>query len=250
MKKAIFSLAFVGLVLAAPALAATTMLISPASVAVTAGESFSVAVSVNPGEVKNYTVKLAMEYPADVLEATSFTFGSGWMALPQAGYDLIDNGSGTLIKTAGYPGGLSSAASFGTVVFKAKQTGSAAIEVTANSLALDAQNQNAVDGLPVRTLVSVTAPTVISEEETQETFSETEALPEEEAEVEEPTTGSGEETPDVSAVQGPNRFLAAVSRVITFGTGNNVLSIIFLFVAGIAVYGVYTLISTRKKKKS
>ena len=233
MKKAIFSLAFVGLVLAAPALAATTMLISPASVAVTAGESFSVAVSVNPGEVKNYTVKLAMEYPADVLEAISFTFGSGWMALPQAGYDLIDNGSGTLIKTAGYPGGLSSAASFGTVVFKAKQTGSAAIEVTANSLALDAQNQNAVDGLPVRTLVSVTAPTVISEEETQETFS-----------------GSGEETPDVSAVQGPNRFLAAVSRVITFGTGNNVLSIIFLFVAGIAVYGVYTLISTRKKKKS
>ena len=249
MKKAIFSLAFVGLVLAAPALAATTMLISPASVAVTAGESFSVAVSVNPGEVKNYTVKLAMEYPADVLEAISFTFGSGWMALPQAGYDLIDNGSGTLIKTAGYPGGLSSAASFGTVVFKAKQTGSAAIEVTANSLALDAQNQNAVDGLPVRTLVSVTAPTVISEEETQETFSETEES-REEAEVEEPTTGSGEETPDVSAVQGPNRFLAAVSRVITFGTGNNVLSIIFLFVAGIAVYGVYTLISTRKKKKS
>ena len=249
MKKAIFSLAFVGLVLAAPALAATTMLISPASVAVTAGESFSVAVSVNPGEVKNYTVKLAMEYPADVLEAISFTFGSGWMALPQAGYDLIDNGSGTLIKTAGYPGGLSSAASFGTVVFKAKQTGSAAIEVTANSLALDAQNQNAVDGLPVRTLVSVTAPTVISEEETQETFSETEES-REEAEAEEPTTGSGEETPDVSAVQGPNRFLAAVSRVITFGTGNNVLSIIFLFVAGIAVYGVYTLISTRKKKKS
>ncbi len=248
MKKAIFSLAFIGLVLAAPALAATTMSVLPANVAVTAGESFSVAVSVNPGGVKNYTVKLAMEYPADVLEATSFTFSSGWMALPQAGYDLIDNGSGTLIKTAGYPGGLSSAASFGTVVFRAKQTGSAAIEVTANSLALDAQNQNAVDGLPVRTLVNVTAP-VAQSEGTQETFSKTEALREEEAGVEELTTESEEETPDVSAIQGPNRLLAAVSRVITFGTGNNVLSIIFLFVAGVMVYGIYTLISTRKKKK-
>src|SRR3989344_4711074 len=143
-----------GLLYAAGAFAATVSW-SPASVNVDQGKTVTLTVAIDPKDVKAYTVKLEVKYPADMLEVQAFAFASGWMPLAQPGYDSIDNAGGTLVKTAGYPGGLASPASFGTITFKAKKTGSASVQVTANSLALGSSNQNLMTGLPVAASVSI-----------------------------------------------------------------------------------------------
>ena len=145
-------------VLTTSALAATNVSFSPTSIKVTSGQNFNVVVAVNPQGVNNYTAKIELDYPADILEVKSFSFGSNWMALSQAGYDLIDNTNGVLIKTAGYPGGLSSSATFGTVSFYAKKAGSGIIKVGNGALALDANNQNVISGSS-EVAFTVTAPT-------------------------------------------------------------------------------------------
>ena len=101
---------------------ASTFSLYPTDVNVIAGQTFSVNVAFNPQGVKNYTVKLELKYPANLFEVQSFTFASNWIPLSQAGYDLVDNAGGTLIKSAGYPAGVSSQTTFGTVTFRAKAT--------------------------------------------------------------------------------------------------------------------------------
>ena len=143
------------LMTAASALAATVSFV-PASIEAKNGGHFNAGISVDAQGAKTYTVKIEINYPADALEVESFSFGSGWTALVQPGYDVIDNVHGKLIKTAGYPGGLSSQASFGTIVFKAKKNGHQALRMTTNSLALDAANHNTMTGLPVESSVLIT----------------------------------------------------------------------------------------------
>ena len=140
-----------------PVLAATNILFSPPSITVKQGQTFVLTASINPQDIKNYTVKLELNYPAELLEVKSFTFGNIWMPLSQSGYDSIDNTKGILIKTAGYPGGLSSTASFGTVSFLAKKAGSGTITIGNNSLALDSTNKNVLSGTP-QVSVLITAP--------------------------------------------------------------------------------------------
>ncbi|MFH1230529.1 MAG: cohesin domain-containing protein, partial [Planctomycetota bacterium] len=145
MKKTIFTVLFGGLialVLTAPVLAATTVSLSPASINVVEGRSFNLTVKIDPQGVKNYTAKIELKYLVDLLRVNSFTFGSNWMIVNQPGYDSIDNVNGVLVKTAGYPGGVSSQVTFGTVSFSAKKAGNGVIKMGNNSLALDATNQN------------------------------------------------------------------------------------------------------------
>src|SRR3989344_7692792 len=97
---------------ASPVVAATTASISPNDINVTLGQKFSITISVNPQGTANYAEKLEINYPADILEVKSFTLGSNWIAMAQSGYDSIDNTNGVLIKTAGYPGGLTSLTHF------------------------------------------------------------------------------------------------------------------------------------------
>lgn len=123
-------------------LAASTLSLVPASVNITEGESFSLRVILNPRGVNNYTTKVQLQYPPDLLETKSFTLGNGWMALSQPGYDLTDNTNGLLIKTAGYPGGISKSITFGTIFFLAKKSGEGIIKVGEDSFVLDVANQN------------------------------------------------------------------------------------------------------------
>lgn len=134
-------LAALALSVALPVSAATIQMQAPMG-QVRAGQDFSVVVRIDPQGKPNYTAKVELQYPADTLEVKSFTNASGWMALVQPGYDSIDNSSGMLIKSAGYPGGFSAAQNFGTVVFTAKKTGSVSIGVGANSLVLDENSSN------------------------------------------------------------------------------------------------------------
>ena len=142
--------------LATPALAATTFLLIPSNIDLAKGEDFTLEVIVNSEDIKNYTVKVELEYPSDLLEIKSFTFGSSWMILSQPGYDLIDNENGFLIKTAGYPGGFSEPVTFGTVLFLAKKTGNGIIKVGEDSLVLDVTNKNVL-GLLTEVAVTITA---------------------------------------------------------------------------------------------
>src|SRR3990167_3051132 len=142
----------------AMALAATSVSFTPVNVSVRQGQTFTLMIGVNPQGVKNYTAKTELHYPADLLEVKSFTFAPSWMPLAQPGYDLADNTNGVLIKTAGYPGGISSAATFGTVSFLAKKSGNGTITLNSgNSLALDANSQNVIADASVQTAVAISA---------------------------------------------------------------------------------------------
>jgi len=245
-----------------PVLAATSFSFSPASINTTQGQSFDLAISFDPQGVKNYTVKLELDYPADLLEVKSFSFGNNWMPITQAGYDLIDNINGQLIKTAGYPGGLSSTATFGTISFSAKKDGTGAISVRDNSFAFDATNQNLFSGASQASVV-ITAPApaeipLIPEMPSVETptpkESVTPAPSEKEGEEEiTPPTEEGEEvtTPEeekpAETAEGPS-FLAAIGNVITFGTGNAFIGVIVSIIALLILFFIVRRIRLRKSK--
>ena len=238
MKKTILIITLViigGIILTVPALASTLVSLSPANVSVTSGKRFNITISVNPQGVTNYTEKIELTYPADVLEVRAFNFGGSWMPLAQSGYDLIDNASGKLIKTAGYPGGLSSSAAFGTVSFYAKKTGNAVIKLGSGSLALDANNQNVLSGAPE---ISVTVSAPVS-------------TPAVESTAEQPTTEQPiVEEPIAQQPVGIQQIslIAALGVILTLGTGNLWLGILVgLIILAIIIYISYLL---KKKKNS
>src|SRR4051812_16821823 len=96
----IFSLALGLFALPALASAATTAAFAPATADVSAGRTFNIAISVNPQGTANFAEKVEVDFPADLLEVTSFSFASNWMAMAQPGFDSTDNANGILIKTA------------------------------------------------------------------------------------------------------------------------------------------------------
>jgi len=128
----------VGLFLIAPIASAATLIFSPSTVNVTTGNSFSVQVSIDP-VVKVGAVEVELNYPADLLEVTSFTLDGSWMP---AGDNSINNATGVALKSGGYPGGITTPKVFGTVIFRAKKTGSATVSLGAKSMALNASSAN------------------------------------------------------------------------------------------------------------
>ncbi|MFH1990530.1 MAG: cohesin domain-containing protein [Patescibacteria group bacterium] len=248
MKKILFTLTVVGaIVLATPALAATTVSLSSVSVSVEEGQTFNLTVSVNSQVVKSYMVKLEIKYPADVLEVGSFNFGNNWMQLSQPGYDLIDNTNGILIKTAGYPGGLISQADFGTIVFKVKKSGAGVIQVTENSLALNADNLNVISGLPVGASVTITQ--VISPTPETQIQPKTTIKPIIEVNIVPILPVTQEQTAQpvvVPQTATKNPLIAALGVIITLGTGSVWLGILvgLIILAGL-IYLAYWL-RTRK----
>jgi len=164
MNKKIITIIFaIGLLFGAmPAMAATSFSFSPTTVNVVEGKTFTVSVAANPYGVANYTTKLALSFPADLLEVRSFTMGENWMPLIQPGYNLIDNVNGSLIKTGGYPNpGYSSIVNFGTITFYAKKAGTGTVRVGTGSVSYDATNKNVIGTSPsMVSLVISAVPTV------------------------------------------------------------------------------------------
>ena len=139
-------LVFILLLSSLPVSAATNFGLYPLKISVTEGQTFRLAVNVNPNGQKNYTVKVGLKFPADLVSVSSWTFSGSWQPLSQPGYDSIDNSGGNLIKTAGYPGGINKSVTFGTITFKAKKTGTGIISFTGGSMALDETNANQYGG--------------------------------------------------------------------------------------------------------
>lgn len=150
-----------GLILAlgtASSVQAATLGLSPTTLWVAEGQTVTVTVSADPAGEKLYTVKTVLSYPADLLEAKSFTFSSGLLSLSQPGYDSM--GNGTIIKTAGVSGGFTSARTVGTATFTAKKAGVATIAVQGTSLILDSQSKNKLSGTQGSATVTIAAPQV------------------------------------------------------------------------------------------
>lgn len=154
------SLVMFGIVLfAVSAIAATTASLSPTTVNVTTGQKFTINISVNPQGTPNFAEKVEIIYPAETLEISSFSFASNWMPLTQPGYDSTDNTNGVMIKTAGYPGGITNSTMFGTVSFTVKKSGSGTIKIGNSSLAFEANSQSAITGN--ETVFNVSTPAVV-----------------------------------------------------------------------------------------
>jgi len=245
MKKTILTitLATLGaLVLVMPTLAATTVSFSPASIKVAPGKSFNISVTVNPQGMNNYAEKVVLNYPADTLEVKSFSLGNAWIALTQPDYDLVDNANGVLIKTAGYPAGISSSAVFGTVSFYAKKAGSGTITIGSNSLAFEVSSQSALSGTPVS--FSINAPKVtVPKPGAKQNPVIAPALTE-------PAQPTNEQQPVTQQQSTPSTpLVAAVGGIFTLGTGSTWVGILVgLLILIIIAYLIYTLIQRKKQK--
>lgn len=145
----------------APVLAeAATITLSPSSGSVNTGGNYAVSIYVNPaaGE-KIYTAKAVLIYPATLTSVSGFSFGALWMPLSQPGYDAVDNSSGTLIKTAGYAGGISSPTLLGTITFRALFAGTVTISVDGRSQTLDRSSGNTLTSRGTATVTITPAAT-------------------------------------------------------------------------------------------
>ena len=151
-------LACVGMFALTSPVFASTAILSPADISTNIGQVFNVVVSIDPQGMTDYAEKIQIDYPVNLLEESSFSLGANWMAISQPGYDLTDNNNGTIIKTAGYPGGISSPTIFGIITFHAKNSGNGIIKINGNSTAFDVGNQKTISGNNV--YFNVTTPSI------------------------------------------------------------------------------------------
>lgn len=252
--------------IATPAFAATISL-TPTTISVKKGETVSLSVAVDPQSVKLGLVKVALSFPANLLEATAFTLASTdeWLTPPGAGNSVTDNTNGSLIKTAGYLGGFTTTKNFGTATFRAKADGVATVAVTASSVAYNAQNANALSGTqgssaitvatpkaPVPAPVPTPAPTTPKTITTQPaTEGETAEEPAEEDTVSDEEVLATQEPTDDSSQPASASLLASVGSVVSFGTGSVAVGfLISVIVLALAGYAIYAFMQRPRRKSS
>jgi hypothetical protein len=144
MKK---SLALLIAVFALPFIAsAATFTVSPASGSYTAGDTVTLSIGVNPQGSSIYTAMLDARFSSDTFEVLSFTLSDALLPLKASGYDALNNQNGVLTKTGGYTGGITSSAAFGTVVLRAKKSGTATFTIADSSKLLDSNNADQQSG--------------------------------------------------------------------------------------------------------
>jgi hypothetical protein len=239
------------------ALAASDFTISlPSGTSYNPGQTFTANVIVSPVE-KIYTVGIQLDYPANLMRVESFNFASTWMPLSQEGYDSINNTTGLLIKTAGYPGGITSSKTIGTVTFKALNSGQGTIQLTSDSFALNAQNTNITGNLGISQIVIKTNE-VIPEEQTPEenvtpeeiTQPEEEITPEEITQPEEIISNEEETTvlPQDEILQNDQPSLLLASLEVIQGSAWMTITIIVCLL-GLVVIGIREWESFKNKSK-
>ena len=254
MKKILFISLFSimgAVVLPLSVLAATDFSFSPISIDVEPGDDFTVTISVEP-EQAVYTVKLELDFPAELLEVKSFAFEQGWIPLSQNEYNLVDNENGILIKTAGYPGGLASALEFGTISFLAKEAGEGAISISNNSFALDLENQNILNEELAQLVLKITAPILVPEITPPAEEGIEEVIEEEVIILEEETSEEEEEAVILPKEEEEEKvsFLAAVGNIVSFGTGKAWIAIVVaIIILAILAYLVYYFSRKAYRKK-
>lgn len=224
------------------ALAASVSL-SPTTVSVHAGDTFSVSVTADPASTKLYSVRANVSFDPSLVEVTNFSFASTWISITQPGYDSVDNTNGALIKSAGYPGGFTSATKLGTITFKAIKTGTATISSTNGSLLLDASSKNQISGTQGNVSVSIaSAPTTPVQTVAVATKAKatTVAPAKTKTSTITPIIAIASTTSVASTVIATSSLLAAVDGAITLGTGSPLVSaLLSAVVVLLVIYGLY-----------
>lgn len=119
--------------------------------------TFTVAVVPNGDTV--YSVQGAFVFDTSRLDILSVNYASGWLPLTQAGYDSIDENEGSITKTAGYPGGITTTTQFVTVTARLIAPGVATFESTSATQMLDEDSKNTyVAAAPATLTVRTPAP--------------------------------------------------------------------------------------------
>ncbi len=148
-KYTLLTLAIAGLLIFSgvrSAAAATQLNFLPLQISRNVGQTFDAVIYVTPAaNEKVYSAKVEVDYRPDILEVTHFSYDSKVIALSQPGYDELDNSKGTLIKTAGFPGGITSSTILGTITFRVKAAGTSAVIVGNGSMVLNQSNANIVN---------------------------------------------------------------------------------------------------------
>lgn len=232
-----------------PAIASTSASLSPATMSVTQGENFNIVIAVDPQGAANYAEKIELDYPADMLEVTSFTYANGWTALTSSDYDMTDNAHGVMIKTAGYPKGISSLTTFGTASFSVKKAGSGTIALGSKSVAFEINNQSAITGSSVSFTSSAVqaltpAPSAAlpqgqgqtgvgtQKSNTPQTIQSTQSPSQEITPNQTGGTEASQEQASGANAGQSRSFFASVANVITFGTGNGLIAVGLLLALG------------------
>jgi len=247
-------ISFIALFVAASPVYAATITLTPAAASLKTGQTYTVAVDVDPQGEQLYTVKANISFPVALVEVTNFTIDSAWPLTPPGNF--IDNTGGFLTQTAGFMGGFTTTKRFGTLTMRAKANGEATFAVTSNSAAYNSQSNNMMlsgaQGTFVATIATPEAPQPAQEEDTTPTPTQTTPAPE-------PTEeGSvlGEEAPVVqestSAPQplaSPRSLLASVGSVVTLGTDSPVVGLLVVVaVLALAGYALYAVIQRTRRK--
>lgn len=221
-----------------PALATADFTLSlPEGTSYNVGDTFEANIVISPTE-GIYTAGIYLEYPANLLKVESFSFASTWVPLSQSEYDSIDNTNGLLVKTAGYPGGVNSPVTLGTVTFRVLDSGQATIKFSSGTFALNINNANVVDSLGSSQLTLTAVPSEMVPEE--------EIAPEEEVAPEEEIVGEEEEKL-VEEKKPFGEILATEGLAVAMGVLPLNLKLI-LIIIGIIIIGLIILRLIRRRK--
>lgn len=125
---------------------AASLGVSKESFSLNKGDKFQLQISIDPEDSSNYTAKIRVDFPSNILSVSSFSMDRNWLVLPVKEYDEINNPKGYLVKTGGFPQGFRNKTIFGTINFEAKESGSGTITIGKESLVLDANNKNVLEG--------------------------------------------------------------------------------------------------------
>lgn len=164
MKKILITLCAV--MLALPSIgSAATFSFTPSTGTFAPGQTFTVSVYVNPVSGEEITTaKLAASFNPATVEVVSFAQSAGWLSLQQPlvgpADDLIDNTSGQLVKTGGYPAKVKAPTLFGTLTLKALADGVATLNVGSEALLLDSTNTNRFTSA-TQTTYTVATPVIV-----------------------------------------------------------------------------------------
>lgn len=128
--------------------AAVIPVLNPDIVRTQENNSFSIDIYLNAQEgSRGYTARMALNFPHDIIDFTSFTLSNKWVTFSQKGYDDTDNIKGIIVKTGGYPSGFTDRIKFGTVVFRAKEKGDRLLSIDPSSQVFDGSNANILVGI-------------------------------------------------------------------------------------------------------
>lgn len=119
---------------------AATFTVSPNKTSYKTGDNIVLNISVNPENSTVYTAMFDASFSSSTLDVLSFSLNDNMLPLKQPGYDAQDNLNGILTKTGGYPGGINSNTSFGTLVLRAKKEGVGSLTILDSSKLLDVGN--------------------------------------------------------------------------------------------------------------